>query len=193
MSFGMLSQLFCMAAGIWLVLKNNLTVGLLIAAVQLLNGVFSPLQNLVNDKNLMGTVDDILHKIDTNQMIATEQTFRFEQGKKYAIVGESGKGKSTLAKLIMKYIKDDAYLGQVLINGQDIKKISSESIYQKIAFIQRNEFLVDGDVKDNILLYRPDVDENRLNWVCDALKLNGTFQKKQIDTSNISEVSYGEK
>ena len=194
MSFGMLSQLFCMAAGIWLVLQKDLTVGLLIAAVQLLNGVFSPLQNLVNDKNLMGTVDDILHKIDVNQMMEEEQRLekkkkirqvefkdislqfgdkkifdhyhvQFEQGKKYAILGESGKGKSTLAKLLMKYVKDDAYFGNVYINGQDIRTICSESIYQKIAFIQRNEFLVDGSVKDNILLYRTDAYEERLNGV----------------------------
>lgn len=222
MSFGMLSQLFCMAAGIWLVLQKDLTVGLLIAAVQLLNGVFSPLQNLVNDKNLMGTVDDILHKIDVNQMMEEEQRLgleekirqvefkdislqfgdkkifdhyhvQFEQGKKYAILGESGKGKSTLAKLLMKYVKDDAYFGNVYINGQDIRTICSESIYQKIAFIQRNEFLVDGNVKDNILLYRTDAYEERLNGVCDALKLDETLKKKQIDISNKSEVSFGEK
>lgn len=50
MAIGMLSQLLCMAVGIWFVLRGDMTVGLLIAAVQLLNGVFSPLQFFVEEK-----------------------------------------------------------------------------------------------------------------------------------------------
>jgi len=69
MFIGMLSQLSCMVVGIWFVLHGDMTVGLLISAIQLLNGVFSPLQSFVQDKNLMGTADEIIHRIDEEQVI----------------------------------------------------------------------------------------------------------------------------
>ncbi len=222
MSFGMLSQLLCMSVGIYLVVQGSMTVGLLIAAVQLLNGVFSPLQDFVNDKNLMGTVKDILVRLDESQMTAEvdgvpidqaivsielknvslsfgdKEIFHdyhvaFEKGKKYAVVGESGRGKSTLAKLIMKYLRENEYAGNVYINGVDVQKISSESLYQKIAYVQRNEFLVNGSVRDNILLFRTDVCDERLEKVCDDLKLDQSLRNKMIDASDIGDVSFGEK
>ncbi|MDE7204721.1 MAG: ABC transporter ATP-binding protein/permease [Lachnospiraceae bacterium] len=69
MFIGMLSQLSCMVVGIWFVLNGSMTVGLLISAVQLLNGVFSPLQSFVQDKNLMKTAGEIIRRIDQEQTL----------------------------------------------------------------------------------------------------------------------------
>lgn len=222
MFIGMLSQLSCMAVGIWFVLHGSMTVGLLISAVQLLNGVFSPLQRFVQDKNLMGTAGEIIGRIDREQIIAentekaiagevqeivfqnlnlqfgNKEIFRdfnmtFEAGRKYAIVGESGKGKSTLARLLMKYLTENEYGGNVMVNGQDIRSLDSDSIYDKIGYIQRNEFLIDGSVRDNILLYRDDVPDTRIAQVCQNLKLDHDLVRKEIDAADSGEVSFGEK
>lgn len=222
MFIGMLSQLSCMVVGIWFVLHGDMTVGLLISAIQLLNGVFSPLQSFVQDKNLMGTADEIIHRIDEEQVInekseseivgaVQEITFHdlnlsfgnkeifhdfnmtFQAGKKYAIVGESGKGKSTLMRLLMKYLTENEYDGDVMINRQDIKVIDSDSIYNKIGYIQRNEFLIDGSVRDNILLYRDESADIRVDQICQNLKLDNELVRKEIDVSDSGEVSFGEK
>lgn len=222
MSVGMLSQLLCMSVGIWFVTHERLTVGVLISAVQLLNGVFSPLQNFVRNKNLMGTADEIIERIDKNQAISEETDnemkdqvkqiefrdvsirfgnkqilnhfdFLFEQDKKYAIVGESGRGKSTLAKLLMKYFTSQEYEGSILLDGQDIMTLGARSIYNRIGYIQKNEFLIDGTVRDNILLYREDISDKEMEDVCQGLKLDKEFLHKSIDRSNTSEISYGEK
>lgn len=222
MSFGMLSQLLCMVAGIWFVMHDGMTIGMLISAVQLLNGVFSPLQSFVQNKNLMGTANGIIEKIEENQTIKEETKkeiegkvvqiefsdvsisfgsqqifnhfyFLFEKDKKYAIIGESGSGKSTLVKLIMNYYSSQQYSGSVLINGRDTKMIHEESIYRKIGYIKKNEFLINGTVIDNILLYREDVPDKEIRDVCRDLKISERLAHKAIDKTNTNEISFGEK
>lgn len=67
-NFGMLvsllAQLLCMGIGIFFVLRSDITLGLLIAAINLLNSVFNPIQDAVHNKNLMGTVGEIRKDVD---------------------------------------------------------------------------------------------------------------------------------
>lgn len=221
-SFGMLAQLLCMAVGIWLAIKGSITVGMMIAAVQLLNGVFSPLQLFVQDKNLIGTAKDIIDRIEEkqyieectydrmeevihditfenihlefgNKKIFDDYSISFSAGKKYAIVGESGIGKSTLVKLLMKYVLTDKYDGKIRVNSRDISTVSTRDIYKKIGFVQRNSFLVDGTVKDNIILYRDDLVDEIVCNVCKSLSLSENLVNKSIDISNPGGLSFGEK
>jgi len=80
-----------------------------------------------------------------------------------------------------------------MINQQDIRTLDSDSIYQKIGYIQRNEFLIDGSVKDNIILYRDGVSDGEVNQICRDLKFDSAFVQKEIDASDSGEVSFGEK
>ncbi|HEK9569309.1 TPA: ABC transporter ATP-binding protein, partial [Streptococcus equi subsp. equi] len=57
------SQVACMVAGIFFVRNNLLTVGLLVASIQLLNGVFGPLQSFLYNKNLIKSTGTILTSI----------------------------------------------------------------------------------------------------------------------------------
>lgn len=222
MSFGMFSQLLCMSVGIYFVLNGGMTVGVLIAAVQLLNGVFGPLQNFVSDKNLMGTASEIIERIDVNsetkelqesdiaekvetiefheinlsfgeKEIFHDYNLKLEKGKKYAIVGESGKGKSTLMKLMLKYIPNSDYSGSITINGDDIQEYTSHSLYGKIGYVQKNEFLVNGTVEDNICLYRDQVSRESLDEIYKTLNFNEEFVNKNVSSANAKAVSYGEK
>lgn len=221
--FSFFAQLACMAIGVWFVLRGDITVGLLISAINLLNGVFNPLQQFVQNKNLMGTVKEMMANYDTllnppisvqehkeslhspirsidikdlslsfgvNKTIFDQDTFHFEAGKKYAIVGESGRGKSTLAKILMQYFKPDQFMGEIYLNDQNARMIEDESIYQHIAYVQRNEFFVDGSVEDNILLDRQlDVPEGLYS----QLKFSPQFLKKPMEEGSRNQVSAGEK
>ncbi|MDU4504367.1 MAG: metallophosphoesterase family protein [Staphylococcus warneri] len=64
LSFG--SQLSCMVAGIFFVRNNLLTIGLLVASIQLLNGVFAPLQSILYNKNLISSSKSIIDNIQEN-------------------------------------------------------------------------------------------------------------------------------
>lgn len=219
--FSFFAQLACMSIGIWFVLCGDLTVGLLISSINLLNGVFSPVQEFAQNKNLMGTVKDIVKNFEDIMSTDNEESLgvmlndnvnsisvknlsmdfkdkhifdnynvNFECNKKYAIVGESGRGKSTLVKLIMKYYPSSSYSGEVLINETNINKIDTESLFNKIAYIQRNDFYVDGTIKDNIELYRNlNIQQNLYN----QLKFTEEFLNKNIEDGSRNLVSTGEK
>lgn len=149
------------------------------------------------EKELVGKVQEIAFQ-NLNLQFGNKEIFHdfnmtFEAGGKYAIIGESGKGKSTLMHLLMKYMTGNEYEGKVLINKQDIRSLDSDSIYDKIGYIQRNEFLIDGSVRDNIVLYRKDVPDTDVEQVCQNLKLDSELVRKEIDAADAGEVSFGEK
>lgn len=93
----------------------------------------------------------------------------------------------------MKYLTENEYEGDVTINRQNIKAIDSDSIYDKIGYIQRNDFLIDGSVRDNIVLYREGVPNAEVDQICQHMKLDSSLVSKEIDVSDSGEVSFGEK
>jgi len=78
-------------------------------------------------------------------------SYSFKKGGKYAIVGASGSGKSTFAKLIMGYY--DNYSGDVLINGHNVREIDREGLYSVVSAQQQNVFLLDDTLRNNVTLY----------------------------------------
>lgn len=78
-------------------------------------------------------------------------SIEFHKGKKYALVGGSGSGKSTVIKLLLRYYDD--YKGNILIDNKEIRDIDINHIYKHISVIQQNVFMFDGTIKDNIGLY----------------------------------------
>jgi len=85
---------------------------------------------------------DILHDINTT----------FDAGKKYAIVGASGSGKSTLLNLLMA--SHGNYSGKICYDGHEVKKISSESLYDIVSMIQQNVFVFNASIRNNITMFR---------------------------------------
>ena len=75
-------------------------------------------------------------------------------GEKLGIVGHSGAGKSSMTHLLLRYF--DTAAGQIKIDGQDIKKVTQESLRQAIAFIPQDTSLFHRTIYKNILYGRPD-------------------------------------
>ncbi|MCA9861441.1 MAG: ATP-binding cassette domain-containing protein, partial [Thermomicrobiales bacterium] len=71
--------------------------------------------------------------------------------------GESGAGKSTIARLLMRLHDPDA--GTVLVNGQDAASISAHALRGRIAPVLQESLLLAGSVRDNIALGKPDATE----------------------------------
>ena len=80
-------------------------------------------------------------------------SFIIEPGKKLALVGESGEGKSTLANLMLRFYELDA--GNIYIDGQDIAKISQASLRRSIGVVFQEPLLFSGTVKENISYSNP--------------------------------------
>lgn len=81
-------------------------------------------------------------------------TFAAEPGETIALVGPSGAGKSTVLNLIPRFY--DVTSGSVEIDGQDIRKLSLESLRRPIAIVTQDPFLFDDTIAANIAYGRPD-------------------------------------
>lgn len=74
-----------------------------------------------------------------------------------AVVGPSGSGKSTLAGLVPRFFDVDS--GSVEIGGVDVREMVRDDLAERVAMVMQQVYLVDGTVRDNITLGRPDADE----------------------------------
>ena len=78
-------------------------------------------------------------------------------GEKVGLIGRSGAGKSTLVKLILRFYEAEG--GQILIDGQEIKDVTQDSLRSAIGMVQQDSALLHRSVRENILYGRPDATE----------------------------------
>ncbi|WP_422365831.1 ABC transporter ATP-binding protein [Pelagibius sp.] len=78
-------------------------------------------------------------------------------GEKVGIVGRSGAGKSTLVNLLLRFY--DLESGRILIDGQDIARVSQHSLRRQIAMVTQDTALLHRSIRDNILYGRPEASE----------------------------------
>ncbi|MFV1494398.1 ABC transporter ATP-binding protein [Phaeobacter sp. JH18-32] len=78
-------------------------------------------------------------------------------GEKIGLIGRSGAGKSTLVKLLLRFYDPEG--GQILIDGQDIRTVTQDSLRAQIGMVQQDSALLHRSVRDNLLYGRPDASE----------------------------------
>ena len=78
-------------------------------------------------------------------------SFTFQHGGIYAVIGESGSGKSSLLKLLLKYYSE--YDGKILIDGHDIRSIDESIIYSLIGVVNQQPFIINDTFIANITMH----------------------------------------
>ncbi|MEK7190319.1 MAG: ABC transporter ATP-binding protein [Patescibacteria group bacterium] len=81
-------------------------------------------------------------------------SLKIKAGEKVGIVGHSGGGKSTITKLLMRFV--DISEGVILIDGQDIGKITQDDLRRSISYISQEPVLFHRSVRDNIAYSKPE-------------------------------------
>ncbi len=81
-------------------------------------------------------------------------------GQTVALVGETGAGKSTLAKLVARFY--DPQRGRVLVDGHDVRDLDSSALRGQLGIVPQEGFLFSGTVRDNIAFGRPDAEEDEI-------------------------------
>jgi ATP-binding cassette subfamily B protein len=88
-------------------------------------------------------------------------------GETVALVGATGAGKSTMAKLIARFY--DPTSGAVLIDGHDLRAVSSRSLRSQMGIVPQEAFLFSGTVAENIAFGRPDATAEQIRAAADAV------------------------
>ena len=102
-----------------------------------------------------GAIDvrDLSHHYGKTSGGLDRVNLRIRAGEKVGLVGQSGAGKSTLVKLLLRFY--DVEQGQILIDGQDIKDATQDSLRTAIGMVQQDSALLHRSVRENILYGRP--------------------------------------
>ncbi len=162
---------------------NGISAGSVLVFVQLLNYIINPIAAIptaiseisaskgliaklataleksvrTNGEYVPAKLDDRIELKNVNfgyeegQTVLKNVSAVFEKGKSYALVGASGSGKTTLLNLLMA--GNGNYSGEILFDGQELKAISSESLYNTVSIIQQNVFVFNDTIKNNITMF----------------------------------------
>ena len=97
-----------------------------------------------------GSTAGVLHDLD----------LAIRPGERIGLVGPSGAGKSTLVNLVLRFFEPEA--GRILIDGQDIAKVTQESLRSQIAMVTQDTSLLHRSIRANIRYGKPDATEDEI-------------------------------
>ncbi|MDQ4488903.1 ABC transporter ATP-binding protein [Sinomonas sp. ASV486] len=100
------------------------------------------------------TFESVAFSYGSGPEVLPEFTLRIPAGQTVALVGATGAGKSTLAKLVARFYDPSA--GAVRLDGVDLRELSTADLRRAIVMVTQEAFLFSGSVADNIALGRPD-------------------------------------
>lgn len=98
----------------------------------------------------------------TTKEVLNNVDLKIEKGKKLALVGPSGGGKTTICHLIPNFYKLKRDDGAILIDGKDIRDLTLNSVRENIGIVQQDVFLFAGTIRDNILYGKPDATDEEI-------------------------------
>ncbi len=107
----------------------------------------------------------VLHDVD----------LRIAPGETMAVVGATGAGKSTIAKLVIRLYDPDA--GRVLIDGHDLRAVTLASLRGQLGVIPQEPFLFSGSIRDNLTFARPDAADEEVLATCRAVGLSDLLDR----------------
>jgi ATP-binding cassette, subfamily B, bacterial MsbA len=87
-------------------------------------------------------------------------SFRIEPRSLVVMVGRSGAGKSSVAKLIERFYDPDS--GQILIDGIDVRDVETQSLYHTVSYVSQDVFLFDDTIEFNLKIGKPDASDEEL-------------------------------
>ncbi len=108
---------------------------------------------------------DVLHDVD----------LLIEPGETFALVGATGAGKSTVAKLITRFY--DPTFGSVTIDGHDLREVDIDSLRVQLGVVPQEPFLFHGTIRENIAFARPDATTEEINEAISHVGLTETVEQ----------------
>ena len=123
-------------------------------------------------KNVKGSIEfqHVSFHYDNKIPVLKDISFSCTPGMMVALVGPTGVGKTTATQLISRFY--DPVDGKILIDGQDIKHVTLESLRHNISPVLQNTFLFNGSIADNIGYARPDATREEIEKAAKAANIH---------------------
>ncbi len=112
---------------------------------------------------------------DAGQPVLHGLSLTIEPGETVAVVGPTGAGKSTVAKLVTRFYDPDE--GAVLIDGHDLRDVTLHSLRRQLGVVPQEPFLFNGTIGENIAFGRPDADPEEIEESCRLVGLGDLIDR----------------
>jgi ATP-binding cassette subfamily B protein len=117
-------------------------------------------------------VDHVTFAYGANAPVLHDVSLRIGRGERIALVGPTGAGKSTLAKLIARFY--DPVEGAVRVGGVDVRDATMKSLRERIVVVPQEGFLFSGTLRENVRVGRPEATDAQVE---DALRALGLLER----------------
>jgi ATP-binding cassette, subfamily C, bacteriocin exporter len=146
--------------------------------------------------NLLLKYDNITFSFDGTNPVLKNITFSIHSGEIIALVGNNGSGKSTMVKLLFGLYDD--YFGNIYLNTTNVRDIDKSDLRKNIAYVPQDIYILDGTIKENILIGNPNASETEIILASQKAKIHEkieSFPSKYDTRLSINDIPFtgGEK
>lgn len=140
-------------------------------------------------------LEQVTFSYDGKKDILQDVDLTIGKGRTTAIVGQSGSGKSTIVKLLLGERKPQK--GRILLGGKDIRTLSRESLYDKIALVSTDSYLFHESIRDNFHMAKKNLSDEEIVSMLRKVRLDSFLERHggldYVLTEDSRNVSGGEK
>lgn len=113
--------------------------------------------------------DSVTFGYDADHLVLRDVDLELEPGEVLAVVGPTGAGKSTIAKLVTRF--HDPTFGHITIDGHDLRDVGITSLRRQLGVVPQEPFLFNGTIADNVSFSRPEATHAEVVGACQAVGL----------------------
>ncbi|MGN1156692.1 MAG: amino acid ABC transporter ATP-binding/permease protein [Agathobacter sp.] len=110
------------------------------------------------------TVSNLSFSYDGRTEVLKDICMKAQKGEIIGIVGESGCGKSTFLKLLLRFWQKDK--GEIAYNGIDIDRIDTDSLLDNVTMVSQTTYLFDESIEENLRIAKPDATMEEIEEAC---------------------------
>jgi ATP-binding cassette subfamily B protein len=116
------------------------------------------------------TLEHVTFGYDPDRPVLHDVSLDIPAGQTWSLVGATGAGKSTIAKLVTRFY--DPTAGRVLIDGHDLRDVTLRSLRQQLGVVPQEPFLFHGSLRDNLAFARPDATDAEVRAAASVVGLD---------------------
>lgn len=129
----------------------------------------------IESSSIKLSVEDLSFGYSKDKYVLSGISFELKSGERLGIMGETGCGKTTLAKIIARLYEFNH--GEIMLNGISVKKLKEENIYNIIAYCTQDVHLIHGTLRENITLYNEKISDEDILIAMEKMGLKDWFEK----------------